>query len=141
MPPLLVGGRSPAAIERAARFADGWLSMLMSPQAVSSAGTRLREQAHRLGRRSPELMMSLMVHVDKDRSHAVEEAGAFVRGQYGMEFGDVERWAALGGVNEVADQVSAYLEAGVKSVVLIPVARDPLHQLECFVKVRAVVEG
>ncbi len=36
-PPVLVGGRAPHALERAARFGDGWLPMGMSPSDVAAA--------------------------------------------------------------------------------------------------------
>ncbi len=40
LPPIWVGGRSDAALQRAARVADGWLSTWMSPERMRSRETR-----------------------------------------------------------------------------------------------------
>lgn len=36
-PPILIGGRAPHAIERAAKYGDGWLPMARTPEDVASA--------------------------------------------------------------------------------------------------------
>ncbi len=41
-PPVLVGGRAPHALQRAARFGDGWIPMGLEPERVSE----LRDQYH-----------------------------------------------------------------------------------------------
>ncbi len=42
-PPILIGGRAPFAIERAAKFGDGWFPMARKPEDVSAALLRYRE--------------------------------------------------------------------------------------------------
>jgi alkanesulfonate monooxygenase SsuD/methylene tetrahydromethanopterin reductase-like flavin-dependent oxidoreductase (luciferase family) len=50
VPPLWVGGTSLAALRRAARFGDGWLSGLQTPAEFQASLTRLRQLAGAEGR-------------------------------------------------------------------------------------------
>src|SRR6201996_4686151 len=53
MPPLLIGGRSDKAVERAARFGAGWLPLWISPETLAQRGERLAELAAQHGRPAP----------------------------------------------------------------------------------------
>jgi len=48
--PILIGGHSGAAIDRAVRIGDGWIASLMSPDRMSECLGRLRQAAHGHGR-------------------------------------------------------------------------------------------
>jgi probable F420-dependent oxidoreductase len=52
-PRLHVGGESPAALRRAARFGDGWLSMEQSPDTIASVVARVRTAEEAAGRTTP----------------------------------------------------------------------------------------
>ncbi len=43
MPPILIGGRAPYAIERAAKFGDGWFPVARGPDDIAAALPRYRE--------------------------------------------------------------------------------------------------
>jgi probable F420-dependent oxidoreductase len=49
-PPVLVGGRAPHALERAARFGDGWLPMAMNPDDVVAAKAHYRRLTDQRGK-------------------------------------------------------------------------------------------
>jgi probable F420-dependent oxidoreductase len=49
-PPVLVGGRPPHALERAARYGDGWLPMGLKPGDVATQRDRYRQLTDRFGR-------------------------------------------------------------------------------------------
>jgi alkanesulfonate monooxygenase SsuD/methylene tetrahydromethanopterin reductase-like flavin-dependent oxidoreductase (luciferase family) len=132
LPPIVVGGRSDAALRRAARVGDAWMGVWMSARRAGEVGARLDELAAEIGRPSPTRLMMLFVHVsdgtDDGDGAAREEAAAFVRGQYGLPFDALERWALIGGEQQVADGLDALADAGVSGVILVPAARDPLEQ-------------
>jgi len=49
-PLVLVGGREPHALRRAARFGDGWIPMGLKPQDVAAARDRYREATDAVGK-------------------------------------------------------------------------------------------
>ena len=69
-PPVLVGGRPPHALERAARFGDGWLPMGLKPADVAPVRARYREMTDRFCRPPGTItaMAGLPLH-DRDASY------------------------------------------------------------------------
>jgi alkanesulfonate monooxygenase SsuD/methylene tetrahydromethanopterin reductase-like flavin-dependent oxidoreductase (luciferase family) len=143
-PPLVLGGRSGAALARAARIADGWLGVWMSPRRAQESAARLAELAAAHGRPVPTVLMMVFVHVTgphDDPETARAETAAFVRGQYGLPFETFERWLVVGDEGAVADALRDLRAAGVAGFVLVPAASSPLVQYERLASVRARVEA
>jgi alkanesulfonate monooxygenase SsuD/methylene tetrahydromethanopterin reductase-like flavin-dependent oxidoreductase (luciferase family) len=130
MPPVLVGGRSDRALQRAAQFGDAWLPMWISPETLAQRGERLAELAQERGRTTPGISLLVLTHVDDDPERARSEADAHLRGQYGMPLDRVERWTALGSSAQVADFLEPYTRAGVSEVLLLPLGSRPLEQIQ-----------
>jgi alkanesulfonate monooxygenase SsuD/methylene tetrahydromethanopterin reductase-like flavin-dependent oxidoreductase (luciferase family) len=130
MPPILVGGRSDRAVERAARFGDAWLPMWVSPETLAQRGERLAELASNHGRPTPSLSLLVLAHVDEDPARARAEADAHLQGQYGMPLERVERWTACGGADQVAEFLDRYARIGVSEILLLPLGSRPLEQVE-----------
>ena len=130
MPPVLVGGRSDRALERAARFGDAWLPMWVSPETLAQRGERLTELAIQHGRPAPSLSLLVLAHVDDDRHRARDQAEAHLRGQYGMALDRVERWTAFGSAEAVASFLEPYTRIGVSEILLLPLGSHPLEQIE-----------
>jgi len=130
MPPVLVGGRSDRAVERAARFGDAWLPMWVSPGTLAQRGERLAELAELAGRPAPRLALLVLARVDEGRARARTQAGAHLQGQYGMGLEQVERWTAFGGADQVAEFLAGYAEVGVSEILLLPMGERPLEQIE-----------
>ena len=130
MPPVLVGGRSDRAVERAAQFGDAWLPMWVSPETLAQRGERLAELAARHGRPTPGLSLLMLAHVDADLDVSRAAADAHLRGQYGLGLDRVERWTALGEADRVAEVLGRYIAAGVSEILLLPLGARPLEQIE-----------
>lgn len=138
-PPLVIGGRSDAALRRAARLGEGWMGVWMSPRRVAGVRERLGELAAGHGRPVPTMLMMVFVHVTEpggDPVAAREEAAAFVRGQYGLPYEALERWVLVGGEAQVAEGLDALSTSGVQGFVLVPVAADLLEQYRRLAGVR-----
>jgi alkanesulfonate monooxygenase SsuD/methylene tetrahydromethanopterin reductase-like flavin-dependent oxidoreductase (luciferase family) len=136
-PRVLVGGRGEPALNRAARFGDAWLPMWLTPQDLGRRAVRLAELADEHRRPCPELALLVGVHVDDDLAVARREAAQHLRGQYRMPLEVVERWSALGTAEQVAEYLHTYVAAGVRELVLMPLAREPVRQYERLAEVSA----
>ncbi len=56
-PPIVIGGHSDRAIERAARLGDGWIAASMSPERLREHWARVQQAAERHGRDPASLML------------------------------------------------------------------------------------
>lgn len=142
-PPMVVGGRSDAAMHRAARGAEGWLGVWISSRRVAEVRRRLDELAVEYRRPPCRLLLMVFVHVCGAGGHdaALEEAAAFVRGQYGLPFEQLRKWVLVGTEEEVAEGLAALRDAGAESFVLMAAAADQLEQYRRFAAVRTLVDG
>jgi alkanesulfonate monooxygenase SsuD/methylene tetrahydromethanopterin reductase-like flavin-dependent oxidoreductase (luciferase family) len=130
VPPLIVGGRSDVAQRRAVRVGAGWMPMWLSAASLGRRLQTLSELTHAGGVPTPKITLLVLCHIDDDRQKAREAADAHLRGQYRMGLAQVERWTALGGVNEVAEFLARYEAVGVDEFVLMPLADRNLEQFE-----------
>ena len=114
-PPIWVSGRSEPAMRRAARFGDGWLPYMFTPDQYASsvatiASLREREDALRHG-----LFIWGAVHEDGDlaRSLAVDHLSQ----TYAQDFsGLVDRYTFVGTPDDVVHRFGEFAEAGVDTL-------------------------
>ena len=111
--PILVGGHSDAALDRAARLGDGWIAAFMSPDRVADAMGRLHRACERHQRDPSELWLACGTEIRPDggtggsgespldRLARYEELGihhAFVRADGPSEaeaLGRLDQWGEL----------------------------------------------
>jgi alkanesulfonate monooxygenase SsuD/methylene tetrahydromethanopterin reductase-like flavin-dependent oxidoreductase (luciferase family) len=139
MPPIWIGGRSEAAMQRAARVGDGWLTMWMTTERVRQSAAVLTEQSQALGRPRPALGLALSVHVDANEGRAREEAEDYTQAMYGMPFEKVARYTPVGSAERVAEQIAAYADAGVEEFVLTPLTGEPTAQIARLAELRELI--
>jgi alkanesulfonate monooxygenase SsuD/methylene tetrahydromethanopterin reductase-like flavin-dependent oxidoreductase (luciferase family) len=120
VPPLWVGGTSLAALRRAARFGDGWLTGLQTPGEFEASLSRLRQLAEEQGRPCPlaGVVLSVSVGTGPARDLAANSAAA-MQSAYGTSAERAEELAIGGTPEQVAEQVARYLDAGAVRVALI----------------------
>jgi alkanesulfonate monooxygenase SsuD/methylene tetrahydromethanopterin reductase-like flavin-dependent oxidoreductase (luciferase family) len=137
--PVSVGGRSEAALRRAAQDGDQWLGIWRGAGTVRSCAGRLATLATEQGRPVPSIAMLVLVNVNDDAGTARREAADLVRGQYQMPLRRVERWTAYGPPDVVAAMLREYTDAGVSEFVLMPASGDVLGQYGRLAAVRELV--
>jgi alkanesulfonate monooxygenase SsuD/methylene tetrahydromethanopterin reductase-like flavin-dependent oxidoreductase (luciferase family) len=129
MPPLWIGGRSDAALDRAARFGDGWLGLFVTAEQLPARRATLAAFARRYGRRPPRIGVTLFVHVDDTRpARARGEATDYLRSLYRLTERTAAPYVVAGTTAQVAEQVAAMVAEGVDQVVLLPAATDYFTQ-------------
>lgn len=138
VPPVWVGGRSRAALRRAATHADGWLAVFMTAPSVSRAYVEVTRHADELGRPHPACGVSVPVHVSTGRGSRRDEheIESFLSGCYGRSIDEMGRYVVSGDVEEITSQLVAYVDAGVRTLLLIPTNPDPIGTYPRLAQVR-----
>lgn len=124
--PLLSGGNSAGSKDRAGRLVDGWLPACLTPAEVAAGMDSIRTSAKQVDRELPEhFEMALQVGVSVASTREAAEArfrssqvykhmeslaGSTLKDQ---QDGDLLSRNLVGTPDEVAEQVQAYLDAGV----------------------------
>ena len=124
-PPLVVSGRKPPAMRRAARLGDGWMPYLMSAGAYSRSVQAIRAEAERAGRDLAgfEWLLFLYCSIRQDGDRAREEVARFLGRAYGDKpSAQLARIAPAGTPEEVAAHIQAYVDAGARHIVIAPAA-------------------
>ena len=123
-PPLLVGGRSPAALRRAGRLGDGWLAYMVSAGRFARDFAEVRAHAAAAGRDPAGLSPAIVLpaHVGPDGAAAREEARAHLSERYNTAFEPhhVTRYAIAGDPEECRARLREYVDAGSRHIVLNP---------------------
>jgi alkanesulfonate monooxygenase SsuD/methylene tetrahydromethanopterin reductase-like flavin-dependent oxidoreductase (luciferase family) len=140
--PMLVGGRSDAAVRRAARHGDGWLGIWISPRRFGEVTGRVAELAAAEGRTTVPDRHGLQVWCGfgPTRERAVAPLARAMEALYAAPFTAFERYCPAGPPEEVAAFLRPYVEAGCRSFNLIPRAEDPADALAGVAEVRRLLQ-
>lgn len=138
--PFLVGGRSDAAIRRAALYGDGWLGLWCSPNRFSQVDQQILEIADQAGRGGTTFRHGLQVWVgfgekQKARSHVAER----MQNMYQLPFDPFEKYSPYGSPREVAEFLSAYVEQGCSRINIAACGESFEHEIDCAAEVRSLL--
>jgi probable F420-dependent oxidoreductase len=131
--PIVVAGRQPVAMRRAARVGDGWMPYLYSPRRYSESVTTIRETAAAEDRDLSgfEWFAFVFVNLDDDGDRARNDAARFLGGTYST--GDfaamIDRVAAAGTADQVTATLQAFVDAGARHLVFTPMVRGDARPL------------
>jgi probable F420-dependent oxidoreductase len=117
-PPIWIGGRSDAALARAARH-DGWCAYAASPRRVRASLDRIVELRECLdGFRVSAVVFTV---VDDDERRARDRAGRVLGTRYRQDFDRfLDAFCAVGSPARVAERLAEFRAAGVQDVLLSP---------------------
>lgn len=102
--PVWVGGHTPAAFRRVARFGSGYHAAFQPLEVVVDEWRQVRQAAQDAGRDSAELTLSLRLYLDPNGAMEPD-------------------YSLTGSPQQMQDRVAALRAAGVQHVLLDPVAR------------------
>ena len=121
-PPIWCGGRSEAALRRAGRLADGWISYVVTPDMFAQGLAKIAAAASAAGRRFARGFGTghlLFVRIDDTYENALDAATITLSRRYAMDFRNAaQRYCALGPPAEIALAVRRFYAAGVRHVIL-----------------------
>jgi F420-dependent oxidoreductase-like protein len=130
-PPILVGGNGPQrTLPLAARFADEWNGVYLTPEDFAWRNERLDDLLEERGRELSEVRRSLMVGLifGKDEAEVSEQLS-----KKGRSAAEMRRSGLIvGTVDEVVEQLGHYAEAGVERIMLQWLALDDIEGLEAL---------
>ena len=138
--PVVVGGRSDAALERAGRLGDGWLAAWCSPRrfadgiarAEAAGAGRDVEWRHGL-----QLWLGAGSAPAEGRRHVAEAMERFYR----MSFEPFERYTPCGTATDVAEFLQPYVDAGATTLNLTPCGPDRTTEVETVAEVKQILDS
>jgi alkanesulfonate monooxygenase SsuD/methylene tetrahydromethanopterin reductase-like flavin-dependent oxidoreductase (luciferase family) len=138
--PVLVGGRSDAAITRAGRFGDGWLGAWCSPSRFASAIARCHEVAGDAGRTVAwRHKLQPWVGLGATREAARAQVAAAMQRFYGLPFEAFEKYTPYGTPADVAAALQAYVDVGVHEFDVSACAASPDEAIELTGEVKRLL--
>ena len=120
--PVIIGGRSDAAIRRAGRLGDGWLGIWNSPRRFAAAVELAADEAARAGRPDPPRRHAMQVWCGLAGSRQAARAclAPAMEAFYQLPFERFERYCPAGTPEDVAEFLAPYAAAGCTEFNLIP---------------------
>jgi alkanesulfonate monooxygenase SsuD/methylene tetrahydromethanopterin reductase-like flavin-dependent oxidoreductase (luciferase family) len=141
--PILVGGRSDAALARAGQLGDGWLALWVSPRRFVEAVGRIEDAAAQAGRAEVPWSHALQLWAGFDASavRARDRLATAMQAAYALPFERFERYAPCGAPDVVAEALAPYLAVGCRTFNFVREAESLEVALEAAAEVKAVLSG
>ena len=139
--PILVGGRSDAAIRRAGTFGDGWLGIWISPRRYAEVVDTMSTVARESGRGEVEWRngLNLWCGVGETKEAARRPVADMMQNFYQMPYERFEKWSPHGTVDDLAEFVAPFVEAGCHEFNLLVCGEDLDTELDAVARIKKMV--
>ena len=131
--PIIVGGRSDAALTRAAKYSEGWIGVWCSAERFRNAINIVAAEAEEYGRSEVDWCHGYQPWVGLDTTDSKKAFESVKRGMenfYRIPFEKFERYTPSGTPTEVAEKLAPYVEAGCKVFNLKVCSQDAEEEVE-----------
>lgn len=139
-PPIIIGGRSEAALRRAARLGDGYMPYLFTPQQYANGLATIQRYAGEAGRHLQRFQATLyqFIYVADTYETAFHQANTRLSTNYQQPFDKlVDRYCAVGTPDACIARLQEYIDAGARDIILVPTtsgATDFVAQMRCLAR-------
>jgi alkanesulfonate monooxygenase SsuD/methylene tetrahydromethanopterin reductase-like flavin-dependent oxidoreductase (luciferase family) len=139
--PILIGGRSDAALNRTALYGDGWIGVWCSPERYAAAVNAIDKAAYAAGRGSVPWMHGYQpwAGVADTRDAARRLVARAMENFYHVPFEKFERYTPYGTPEDVAAALRPYVDAGCRVMNLKIVAASDDEEITGAAEVRAAL--
>jgi probable F420-dependent oxidoreductase len=120
-PPIWVAGRQESAMKRAAKYAQGWLPYMYTPEQLATSIEKINEFGRQNGRDLSGFRHGLFIFtsVYKDRDQARAVAARQVGRNYAQDFSQkAGRYLLFGTPEDCVKRLNEYVAAGARTVVI-----------------------
>jgi probable F420-dependent oxidoreductase len=124
LPPIWIGGRSDAALARAGRQGDGWVSYVVQPERYAQSLAKVRAAAAEQGRSLDGFVAAHLtfVTIGRDYESAERTWVARLSRRYAQDFGPLARkYGIIGTAAQCAEQVERFVAAGCRYFLMNPI--------------------
>ncbi len=118
-PPIYVSGRSEAAMRRAAKYADGWLPYMYTPEHLAESIEKITAYGEDEGRDMSDFTFGMYIFsaVHENKDTGVKYAADRLSVQYNQDFSKrVHRYALAGDPETCQARLKEYTDAGATTV-------------------------
>ncbi len=118
-PPIWVSGRTDAAMRRAAKYADGWLPYMYTPEQLAKSIAAIRAHGEEQGRDMSGFTFGMYTFsaVHEDNNRAVTFATERLSKQYSQDFSKlVGKYALAGDPERCQARLREYIDAGASTI-------------------------
>ena len=137
--PLVVGGRSDSALERAGRLSEGWLAAWCSPRRFAEGVARVEETG--AGRDVTwQHGLQLWLGVGESPAEGRGHVAATMERFYRMSFEPFERYTPCGTAADIAQFLQPYRAAGAVTLNLTPCGPDRATEIETVAEVKRLLD-
>ncbi len=141
--PVIIGGRSDAALARAARFGDGWIGIWLSAGRFAAAVETIQTQAAATGRQVDQWAHALNVWcgLAGTKEQAEKAVAQGMQDFYRLPYDRFARWSPAGTPADVAEFLAPYVDAGCTTFNLIPCGQDRVEAAALAGEVAALLRS
>ena len=120
-PPIWVAGRKEPAMKRTAKYAEGWLPYMYTPEQLHKSIEKIKSLRKEYGRDAesfiPGVFIFTVTHADGDTGR--EMAATRLSKQYAQDFSKlIGKYAVAGTPEECRKRIQEYIDAGAQTVIL-----------------------
>ncbi|HVN28263.1 MAG TPA: LLM class flavin-dependent oxidoreductase [Candidatus Binataceae bacterium] len=138
-PPIWVAGRKEPAMLRAAKYAQGWLPYMYTPEMLAESVEKIKKFGVEAGRDMSNFHNGLFIFASiyPDREQAREQAAKALGRNYAQDFSKIAgRYALWGNPDDCRKRLKEYVDAGARTVMISWACRqeDIEQNLELFAK-------
>lgn len=127
-PPIWLGGRSDAALARAGRQGDGWVSYVVQPERYRQSLDKIRAAADAAGRSMDGFVAAHLAFITVGRDHERAERQWIERlsRRYAQDWTPMaKKYGIIGTPEQCAEQLARFVDAGCTYVLMNPIITDP----------------